>query len=259
MWRKNARGSGNSVFGVDINRNYSHMWNGCRGSSSYTWAQDYRGTSAGSEPETQALMKLAKTVRPSAYLSYHSYSELVLYPYGCSGALTPENALIEKLGKEMAARLPRDDRNGNYTPGTPWQTIYAADGSSMDYMYAAFGALAYTFEINEDFQPSYSLRDPTLRKQRNAWMYFLGRINQGLLKVSILDAKTGNAATATLDIDAIPHRQGELPFETNAGGRFMKVVAPGHYVVSAKLSDGRTGQVSVDMADQPLSVTLTIN
>ena len=58
-WRKNARGQGNRVFGVDINRNYPFKWNSCSGSSGSPGAQDYRGSAAGSEPETQALMKLA--------------------------------------------------------------------------------------------------------------------------------------------------------------------------------------------------------
>lgn len=258
MWRKNARGASRSPHGVDINRNYDYRWNSCRGSSASTWAQDYRGTSAGSEPETQAIMGLAKKIRPAAYLSYHSYSELVLYPYGCKNSITPENTLHEKLAKEMAARLPRDDNRGNYTPGLPWAILYGVDGDSMAYMYAAYGAISFTLEINEDFQPNYSLRDPTLRKHRNAWSYLLGFVSQNLLKVTVVDGKTGNPTAATLDIDALAHTQSELPFQTNEGGRFMKVLSPGHYVVSARLADGRTGSLALDMAGQAQSVTLTI-
>jgi carboxypeptidase T len=259
MWRKNGRSNSRSTFGVDLNRNYDYRWNGCSGSSASSWAQDYRGTSAASEPETQALMGLAKKVRPSAYLSYHSYSELVLYPYGCTNSRTPENTMFDKLANELASRLPRDDNRGNYTPGLPWEILYGVDGDSMAYMYAVYGAIAFTLEINEDFQPNYSLRDPTVRKHRNAWMYFLGHINQNLMKVTVLDGKTGQPATARIDVDALARTQGEPAFQTNEGGRFMKVLAPGHYVVTAKLSDGRTGQVAVDMAGQPQAATLTVN
>jgi carboxypeptidase T len=69
MWRKNARGEGASTFGVDINRNYSFRWNGCHGSSGSRGAQDYRGASAASEPETRALMELADRVHPMASVS----------------------------------------------------------------------------------------------------------------------------------------------------------------------------------------------
>lgn len=259
MWRKNARSGSGRMHGVDINRNYSYKWNGCRGSSSYTWAQDFRGASASSEPETQAMISFANKIRPSAYLSYHSYSELVLYPFGCANAVTSENAMFERVSKELAARLPRDDNQGNYTAGAPWQLLYPVDGDSMGFMYAAFGAFAYTFEINEDFQPSYSLRDPTVAKQRNAWMYFMNTINRNLLKVLVVDAKTGQPAQAGIEIDAIRHTQGESPFQTNQGGRFNKVLDAGHYTVSAKLADGRAAQAAVDMNGQSKSLVLTIN
>ena len=259
MWRKNARSGSRGMHGVDINRNYDYKWNGCRGSSSYSWAQDFRGASASSEPETQAMIAFANKIRPSAYLSYHSYSELVLYPFGCANAVTSENAMFERVSKELAARLPRDDNQGNYTAGAPWQLLYPVDGDSMGFMYAAFGAFSYTFEINEDFQPSYSLRDPTVAKQRNAWMYFMNTINQNLLKVTVVDAKTGQPAQAGIEIDAIRHTQGESPFQTNQVGRFNKVLDAGHYKISARLADGRTAQVAVDMNGQAKAVTVTIN
>ena len=183
MWRKNAHAGVASIYGVDNNRNYNYRWGECNGSSANTGAQDYRGPAAGSEPETQAVMKLADYVHPTASLSYHSYSEFVLYPYGCQGDLTSENVLIQKVANELAAILPRDSGRGNYTPGTPWKLLYSVDGSSMDYLYAAHGALALTFEINTDFQPNYSIRDATVAKHRNAWMYFLNRATKNMHRI----------------------------------------------------------------------------
>lgn len=259
MWRKNARGNANSVFGVDINRNYTYRWANCGGSSSNTSADDYHGASAGSEPETQAFMKFAESVQPTASLSYHSYSEFVLYSYGCQGAFPSEKDMIIKIGGELASRLPSDSGKGNYTPGTPWQLLYDVDGDSMDWMYATFGALSYTFEINQDFQPPYSQRDPTVAKHRNAWGYFLTRINQNLLSVEVVDGKSKAPAPALIAIDTVPRNQGELPFRTNSGGRYFKVLDPGHYVISAKLQDGRVGNLTVDMNGQPQKLVLTVN
>ena len=54
----------------------------------------------------QALMHLAELAHPAASLSYHSYSELVLYPFGCEGALTGENALEEKVAGELFSAEP---------------------------------------------------------------------------------------------------------------------------------------------------------
>jgi len=257
MWRKNAHAEGSSVYGVDINRNYPYNWNACDGSSGSKDDQDYRGASAASEPETRALMMLADRIHPMASLSYHSYSELVLYPFGCSGQLTSENALIESLGKKMASLLPSDGGRGTYTPGTPWQILYAVDGDSMGYLYATFGALAYTFEVNQDFQPSYAIRQATVEKHRAAWQYFLGVIQNRLATFEVRDG-SGKPVSADLTLAQIPHTRGERDFATNVAGDYFKVLLPGQYTVSAKTKDGLTGIASFTMGDAPTSVPLTV-
>jgi len=56
MWRKNAR----DTYGVDLNRNYPEGWGSCNGSSAARWAQDYRGPSPASEPETNVNDEFCK-------------------------------------------------------------------------------------------------------------------------------------------------------------------------------------------------------
>ncbi len=258
MWRKNARADKGDVHGVDINRNYSYLWDSCNGSSSSQNSEVYHGTSPGSEPETQALMGLADRIRPTASLSYHSFSELVLYSLGCSEEIADDKNLIIKIGQELAQRLPTDDGRAFYTPGTPWQLLYDVDGSSMDHMYGAYGTLAYTFEVNTEFQPSYDLREPTLKKHRLAWGYFMTRIDQNLLTLTVVDQKTGRPVEAAVKIDRFTHPHGELPFQTNKAGKFFKVLDPGKYQIAAKLPDGRTSEVTVSMNGQPEAITLTV-
>jgi carboxypeptidase T len=257
MWRKNAHAQGRSVFGVDINRNYPYRWANCDGSSSDKGAQDYHGASAASEPETQALMNIADRVHPMASLSYHSYSELVIYPFGCDGEFTSENALLSKLGNEMANLLPSDDGNGHYAPGTPWQLLYAVDGDSMGYLFSTYGAVAYTFEVNQSFQPSYDLREPTLKKHRAAWSYFLDQIQQHLETFHVQDA-SGKPVLADIEIKEIPHTKGERTFATNVAGNYFKVLLPGQYTVHVKTKDGRSGSADLMMADSPSKTTITV-
>jgi carboxypeptidase T len=258
MWRKNARAQGNRVFGVDINRNYGFGWNRCSGSSGSPNAQDYRGPEAASEPETKALMNLAQQIRPAAYLSYHSFSELVLYPYGCRGVLTGENALIAKVANEVAQILPSDSGRGTYTPGTPWQLLYSTDGDSMGYMFGEFGAVSFTFEINQSFQPSFDLRGPTVEKHRRAWAYLLNRFDNNMLTLRIVDGRTQELTKAQVGISNIPFLQGEKPFRTNARGHFFKVLDPGDYTLFAQLADGRRGEIKVRMTGQAQTVDLVI-
>ncbi|MGE3974748.1 MAG: M14 family metallopeptidase [Bdellovibrionales bacterium] len=258
MWRKNAHMTNNRVHGVDLNRNYAFKWNACGGSSGATSSETYRGEAAGSEPETKALMSLAEMVRPTASISYHSYSELVLYAYGCNGLRAAEQQLVEGIGKELAALLPSDNGRGTYTPGTPWELLYAVDGASSDHIYGQFGALSYTFEVNQSFQPAYTVRQPTLEKHRKAWSWFFERMSKNLLTISTVNARTGRAESVEIDIDTVVHRNGEMPFKSNAQGKFFKVLDPGAYVITAKTADGRRANMTVEMSGQPKTVTLTI-
>jgi len=179
MWRKNTRNG----HGVDINRNYPHEWGACNGSSGSKWSQTYRGPSAASEPETRALMGLVANIKPVFDISYHSYSELVLYPYGCQGQRTETHQIISKIGRKIGEIL-------DYRPGTPWEILYGVDGGDVDWMYAAHQVLPYVIELNssrEGFQPRYDVwRDRTVEKNRPAWQYLLNRLEgtgvRGILK-----------------------------------------------------------------------------
>ena len=259
MWRKNAHSEGGSTFGVDINRNYPYKFAGCNGSSSSRGAQDYHGTSGASEPETQALISIAEKVRPMGSISYHSYSELVLYPFGCEGDYSGEKELIGKLGHEMAAKLPSDNKDGSsYRPGTAWEILYAVDGDSMSYLHSAFGAVAYVFEVNTSFQPPYSLRDPTVQKHRAAWHYFLDQTQQNMLTVQVRDA-SGKPAQAAMTITQIPHIKGERDFGTNTSGNLFKMLNPGNYSIEAKARSGmKKAMVPVNMTGQPQTVVITL-
>ncbi|MCB0369798.1 MAG: hypothetical protein KDD45_10260 [Bdellovibrionales bacterium] len=250
-WRKNARGDGKKVYGVDINRNYPFLWNTCGGSSGSKSSQTYRGDKAGSEPETQALAKLGYEAFPTASLSYHSYSELVLYPYGCDGSLTSESALFQKIANELASHLPKDNGRGNYAAGSPWQLLYSVDGDSMSFMHSEFGALAFTFEVNQSFQPDYELRAPTLLKHRDAWSFFLQRSSQNMLSLKVTAGRRSVANAATVAISTISNKLGEKPFHTNPGGNFFKVLDPGAYNVTVTLADGRSKSFQIQMQGQP--------
>jgi hypothetical protein len=180
MWRKNARGN----YGVDINRNYPHKWGSCNGSSGSQGSETYRGPSAASEPETKVMMDLVSTVRPVIDVSYHSFSEIVIYPYGCQGERVPApmREIVEATGKELASKLTRDSGNGTYSPGTSWELLYAVDGGDIDWMLAEYKVLPYVIELNSSsagFQPNYSLKARTMDKTRAGWRYIIKRVAEG--------------------------------------------------------------------------------
>jgi carboxypeptidase T len=247
MWRKNGAKVNGQKVGVDNNRNYSFQWGSCNGSSNSTRADDYRGPSAGSEPENQAMMRLGDKIRPIGHLSYHSYSELVLYPYGCDGQYTGENAALEAFGQKLARSLPRDSGGGFYKPGTPWDILYAVDGSSNDYFFAAYGAMTYTLEVNQDFQPSYELREPTLRKHRPAWLMFMNDMLENSATVRVVNGN-GSPIRAQVEFAGLDKKFGERPLITNEQGILYKVLLPGKYKVRATGEDGQSSEAEFEMS-----------
>lgn len=131
LWRKNRRNNSGS-YGVDLNRNYGpyNYWNAPNGGSSTTPSSDtYRGTAPFSEPETAALRDFLSTRYFKNALNYHTYSNLLIYPYGALSQETPDSAIFREFARDMTAY------NG-YTYGTDMQTVgYSTRGNSDDYFY----------------------------------------------------------------------------------------------------------------------------
>jgi carboxypeptidase T len=233
MWRKNARGG----YGVDINRNYPFGWNSCRGSSGSKYAQDYRGESAGSEPETQVMMDYVRSIRPVLSISYHSYSEIVIYPYGCEGQHTETRSVVEKIGKELAGKLKKDDGKGTYTAGTAPDLLYSVDGGDIDWLYAVGQVIPFVIEVNstsQGFQPSYSRwRDATVQNQREGWKYILGRMDGSSIFGQVKNPDGMGMDRAKIGIRSVDGSFSQ-EIRVNPEGYFHVILNPGSYRVSVE-------------------------
>lgn len=225
MWRKNTRDG----YGVDLNRNYPFSWGECNGSSRSRYSDTYRGPEAGSEPETQALMNLVKEVRPVFDISYHSYSELVLYPYGCK----PNEAdqTVVNIGKKLGELL-------DYVPGTPWELLYNADGGDIDWMYAKYQVMSYVLELNsrrEGFQPSYSKwRQKTVERNRVGWQHLLDRLDQTGFRGQIANM---TKVEGEVIINVMKDGKKFKDYKVNPDGTFHIVLDKGNY--SLKFNAGQ--------------------
>ena len=84
LWRKNRRDvPGTGCDGVDLNRNADLLWGVTEGQTSCSPCSDvYAGPSAFSEPETRNVRHLLDTQRIDCFADVHSFSELVLHPWG---------------------------------------------------------------------------------------------------------------------------------------------------------------------------------
>lgn len=217
MWRKNVRNG----HGVDLNRNYPTGWNSCRGSSSDTRAQDYRGTAPASEPETQAMMNFVASIKPVLNISYHSYSEIVIYPFGCRPNKTPTGEAVEAIGAEIGQKI-------DYKPGTAWELLYNADGGDIDWMYTEHQVIPFVIEVNstmQGFHPNYNRwRNKTVERNRPGWKHLFTRLEGPGLH--------GQVTPGEYDRISI-YRQGESKvsqtYKINPNGSFYIIMKPGVY------------------------------
>lgn len=164
MWRKNRSQNSWWARGTDNNRNYGYKW-GQGGASGNPHSQTYRGTEAFSEPETQAIRDLALRENFVTSLSFHSYSQLVLWPWGFTYDPTPDDAVLKHHGEKMAALT-------GYTPQQS-SDLYPTSGDFTDWFYGATGALSYTFELGTRFVPPEEDVPGIVAKNLAATRYFL--------------------------------------------------------------------------------------
>jgi len=164
MWRKNRRDNGNGTMGVDLNRNYGYQWGfDNSGSSPYGSDETYRGTGPFSEPESQVMRDFIESRQFDITLSYHSYSNLILWPWGYDYIYTSEENVFNAIGDSLS------DFN-NYNPTVGWG-LYAVNGSTDDWGYGEQTTknknYAFTFEVGsytDGFWPSPS-RIPQLTSE----------------------------------------------------------------------------------------------
>jgi len=129
MWRKNRRLNSGGSYGVDLNRNFAYMWGiNNSGSSGTPSSETYRGTAPFSEPETQAIRDFTNSKNFKTTLNYHTYSNLLLYPWGYANVPTPDNNIFVEFSTDMVAY------NG-YVNGQPPVILYDVNGSADDWMY----------------------------------------------------------------------------------------------------------------------------
>ena len=141
-WRKskscfNDCPTGIKCTGVDLNRNWGHMWNqGDKGDHCNNGHGNYSGPEPFSEIETQNVRDfiLAHNDKIKFFNTLHSYGQFIILPWSYTNAVKPPSyKRIEKLAKKGNAAL-RKVHDTVYEIGTAEETIgYTASGVSTDW------------------------------------------------------------------------------------------------------------------------------
>ncbi len=151
-WRRNRQPiEGSPSLGIDLNRNWGYRWGCCGGSSSVPGSTTYRGAAPWLAPEVAALRDfvLSRIVdgrqQIRAAISWHSFNEEVMWPYGYTGAdlprtMSPDDLLaFRALGTQMAGL-------SGYV-AQQMSDLYLLDGASSDWLYGDQRIFAFTVEL----------------------------------------------------------------------------------------------------------------
>ncbi|XP_065087362.1 zinc carboxypeptidase A 1-like [Ochlerotatus camptorhynchus] len=147
-WRKTRTPYPGGCFGADPNRNWDFFW-AVAGASRRCYAESFAGPKPFSEVETKSLSEYIKSLngKIQAYIAFHSYSQLLLFPYGHTGEHAPNHDDLNEIANATITSLAK--RYGTvYRYGNIYDAIYPASGSSSEWAYGAQGVrLAYTYEL----------------------------------------------------------------------------------------------------------------
>jgi murein tripeptide amidase MpaA len=189
FWRKNTHpvGCGDpNNWGIDLNRNYPFNWGCCNGSSGSGCSETYRGPSAASEPETQAVRNYVQSELPDygdpqtgvpipadaagMFMDIHSYSQLVLWPWGYTTQVAPNGIQLQTLGRKFAFF-------NNYFPEQAIY-LYVTDGTTIDFGYGQLGVASYVFELGTNFFQSCSTFESTILPTNMPALIYAARVTR---------------------------------------------------------------------------------
>ncbi len=165
------------------------------------------------------------------FLDLHSYSELVLWPWGFTQQVAPNGPALQTLGRKFAF----------FNDYTPQQAIelYPTDGTTDDFGYGDLGLAAYTFELGtEFFQACSTFENTILPDNLEAMLYavksartpYLTPAGPDALGVALSTAavEPGQSVTlsATLDDTRFNNQNGSEPTQPIAAAEYYVDVPP---------------------------------
>uniref|UniRef100_A0A452TWD0 Carboxypeptidase A1 n=1 Tax=Ursus maritimus TaxID=29073 RepID=A0A452TWD0_URSMA len=149
MWRKTrSLTEGSSCVGVDPNRNWDAGF-GLPGASSNPCSETYHGKFANSEVEVKSIVDFVKNHgNIKAFISIHSYSQLLMYPYGYTEEAAPDRDELDQVAKSAVTALT-SLYGTKFEYGSIIKTIYQASGTTVDWTYSQGIKYSFTFELRD--------------------------------------------------------------------------------------------------------------
>ncbi len=290
LWRKNRRDNpGTACDGVDLNRNLDLLWAVTEGQTSCSPCSDvYAGPSVFSEPETRNVRRLLDAHRIDCFVDVHSFSELVLYPWGHAPTQTTDSSkrfttlpsgTCKPIGIPGYQEYmdPRDlmrfetvaqrvvdaiaaVRGRVYSPQTGIG-LYPTTGTHSDYVYSRHIAnqdsrkvYGYTIETGpqlDDIRESFHPANPEPIKEESE-SGVLALVQQCICAIELIG---GRLLGGRADLSGLRRVRDQMLATTRAGREwialFERVQTP---LMSVVLSDERLGNRTAELVERAVAL-----
>ncbi|KAM8980833.1 carboxypeptidase A4-like [Sarcophilus harrisii] len=152
-WRKNRSYKRfKKCIGVDLNRNWDVAFSipvPGKTNSDDPCSPFYRGPGPNSEVEVEFVANfISKHGNFKSFIDFHSFSQLLMYPYGYISNKCPDCAELDKLAKDAVKAL-YSLFGTRYQVGSIYKTVYPVGGSTIDWAYKNGIKYAFTFELRD--------------------------------------------------------------------------------------------------------------
>uniref|UniRef100_A0ACB8FMV4 Carbamoyl-phosphate synthase (Glutamine-hydrolyzing) cpa2 n=1 Tax=Sphaerodactylus townsendi TaxID=933632 RepID=A0ACB8FMV4_9SAUR len=171
MWRKTrSKVPGSSCVGVDPNRNWDAGFGG-PGASKNPCSDSYHGPSPNSEVEVRSIVDFVKNHgNIKAFISIHSYSQLMMYPYGYKCSNPKDYKELDEVVK-MATGALTSLYGTQYKVGPICSVIYQASGGSIDWSYDYGIKYSFAFELRDTGRHGFLLpADQIIPTAEETWL-----------------------------------------------------------------------------------------
>ena len=184
--------------GIDLNRNWGYEWGCCGGSSGKPGSSTYRGQYPWQAPEVAALRDFVLSRRIggiqqiTAAISWHTFNEEVMWPYGYTYADLPLTMTAGDLAAFRALGMGVADRNGYVAQ--QMSDLYLLDGAASDWLYGDQRIFAFTIEMYPTdkshvggFYPTDGIIERETTRNDDAVLYFLEQADCPYRAAGLLD------------------------------------------------------------------------
>jgi hypothetical protein len=261
MWRKNRRQNTGGSFGVDLNRNYLTGWTAPNGGNSTSPNSDtYRGTAPFSEPEALALDQFAAGRQFVLTFSTHTYTDVLLRPWGYQVADPPNAADYNRIGQRAVAQ------NG-IQQGQTATLLYIAAGCAIDHHHAARGAYSWTAELGRSNEGGFWPSGPTINDIAERHQHMLrevARMGGSVLALGAVTVREDAGGNNNGRVEPGESGLVEFAYRNDGGASFandvvatLTAVSSGLQITTGSVNLGRPAKFSTNSSSaQPLRFTV---